>query len=320
MKLKEIFDVFIREGINTDPRGIDIVKTDLLRRKEKYNANTSKDKKYYDLENFLNPYYDSRIIYGDINTEVTTIMVGIDIETPEFLLAKYLINSGIKIDLIVSHHPEGYAYSTFYNVIGMQIDILNKQGIPINIAEKIINNKINKVQRNIISQNTERVCDAAKLLNIPFMTAHTVADNHVTYFLQKKINELNPVYLKDILNLLSEYPEYQHGVKIGQSPFILNGHDYSKCGKVFVDMTGGTECPIESFKWFESAGIGTILTMYLSKESIKEAQKHHLNIIVAGHISSDNFGLNLLFDKLQNRQSIDEFKFIECSGFKRFKR
>ena len=38
---------------------------------------------------------------------------------------------------------------------------------------------------------------------------------------------------------------------------------------------------------------------------------------IAGHISSDTLGLNLLLDKIESRESLTV---IECSGFKRIKR
>ena len=134
-----------------------------------------------------------------------------------------------------------------------------------------------------------------------------------------EIETLKPIYLKEIVELLDNYPEYQHASKIGHAPFILNGSDYSRCGKVFVDMTGGTEGPIESFEKLEVARIGTIVSMHLSPKNAAEAKKYHINVILAGHISSDNLGMNLLFDKLENK-ILTEFKFIECSGFRRFRR
>ncbi|MDR1087181.1 MAG: hypothetical protein LBL16_02920 [Endomicrobium sp.] len=318
MKLKDIQDIFVKEGINEDPRGLKAVEADLLKRKEDYDALSSKKKEVYDIESLANPYYDSRIIYGGSDLEVKTVMVGIDIETQEFLLANNLINSGEKIDLVIGHHPEGYAYSTFHSVIGMQTDILNKQGIPVNITEKIVSERIREVQKSVLSQNNERIYDAAKLLNIPFMTAHSVADNHVASFLQREINALNPVYLKEIVELFNKYPEYQHATKIGHAPFILCGNESSRCGKVFVDMTGGTEGPIESFEKLAAAGVGTIVGMHLSSKAAKEAEKCHLNVVLAGHISSDNLGLNLMFDKLESKAG--KLEFIECSGFRRFRR
>ena len=316
MKLKDIQDIFIKEGINEDPRGLNAVEADLLKRKEEYDALSSKKKESYDIESLSNPYYDSRIIYGDPDIHAKSVLVGIDIETQELLLAKNLMNSGRKIDLVIAHHPEGYAYSTFHSVISMQTDILNNQGIPINITEKIVSERIREVQKNVLPKNNERIYDAAKLLNIPFMTAHSVADNHVASFLQREIDALKPVYLKEIVELLNRYPEYQHATKIGQAPFILCGNDFSRCGKIFVDMTGGTEGPLESFEKLAIAGIGTIVGMHLSSKATKEAEKYHLNVILAGHISSDNLGLNLLFDKLENKAG--KLEFIECSGFRRF--
>jgi hypothetical protein len=318
MKLKDIQDIFVKEGIKEDPRGLSAVEADLLKRKEEYDALLPKKKESYDIESLSNPYYDSRIIYGDPDIQVKTILVGIDIETQELLLAKNLMNSGRKIDLVIAHHPEGYAYSTFHSVIGMQTDILNNQGIPINITEKIVSERIREVQKNVFSKNNERIYDATKFLNIPFMTVHSIADNHVASFLERNIAALKPVYLKEIVELLNRYSEYQHATKIGQAPFILCGSDFSRCGKVFVDMTGGTEGPLESFGKLATAGIGTIVGMHLSPKATKEAEKYHLNIILAGHISSDNLGLNLLFDKLENKAG--KFEFIECSGFRRFRR
>ncbi|MCA6070486.1 MAG: hypothetical protein LE180_05205 [Endomicrobium sp.] len=319
MKLKDIQKIFVKEGIEADPRGIGAVELDLLKRKEEYDVLSSQKKENYDIESLTNPYYDSRILYGNEDIEVKTVMVGIDIETQELLLAKHLINLGSKIDLVIAHHPEGYAYSTFSNVLGMQTDILNKQGIPINITEKIVAERIKAVHRSVLPQNNERVYDAAKLLNIPLMTAHSVADNHVASFLQKEIDAVSPIYLKEIVELLNKFPEYQHAIKIGHAPFILSGSDYSRCGKIFVDMTGGTEGPLESFEKLEVAGVGTIIAMHLSPEGVKKVEKHHLNIVLAGHISSDNLGLNLLFDKLESRTS-EKLEFIECSGFRRFRR
>lgn len=318
MKLKEIHDLFVKEGIKADPRGLEEVRFELLKRKEDFEALSKEKKENFDVESLTNPYYDSRIINGDPETEVKTVMVGIDMETPELLLAKQLINSGKKIDLVIAHHPEGYAYSTFYSVVGMQTGILHKQGVPVNITEKLVSSRMKDVHRSVLPRNTERVSDTAKLLEIPFMTAHSVADNHVASYLQKEIEALEPRYLKDIMAFLKKQPEYIHASKIGHAPMILLGNDDSRCGKVFVDMTGGTEGPVESLEKLATAGVGTMICMHLSPDAVKEAEKQKLNVILAGHISSDNLGLNLLFDKLEKKYG--KLNFVESSGFRRFRR
>jgi hypothetical protein len=57
--------------------------------------------------------------------------------------------------------------------------------------------------------------------------------------------------------------------------------------------------------------------MHLSIEHTKEAQKNHINAVIAGHIPSDNVGLNLLFDELLKREKL---KITPLSGFRRVER
>jgi putative NIF3 family GTP cyclohydrolase 1 type 2 len=59
--------------------------------------------------------------------------------------------------------------------------------------------------------------------------------------------------------------------------------------------------------------------MHLSEEHFKKAREANLNAIIAGHISSDTLGLNLLLDRIQQKGG-EEFDTISCSGFRRIKR
>jgi len=318
MNLKQMYEFFIENGIKNDPRGEKEVRT-LLEEKNKDYENLDDEKKsFFDKETLTNPYYDSRIIYGTGNEEIKSVMVGIDIESPELLLANQLRLSGKKIDMVLAHHPEGKAYSTFHNVINMQSEIIKGQGVPINIAESYISSRASEVGRSVSGQNHQRVFDAARLLDIPLMTAHTVADNNVTTFLQKELDKLQPRYLKDIIFFLENIPEYKYAKTYDNGPYILNGTDKSKCGKIFVDMTGGTEGPTEIIEKLAVAGVGTIVGMHMSEKNYNNAVKNKVNVIIAGHISSDNLGVNLLLDSLEKKYG--GLDCIECSGFRRFKR
>ena len=42
-----------------------------------------------------------------------------------------------------------------------------------------------------------------------------------------------------------------------------------------------------------------------------------IDVVVAGHIASDNLGINLLLDKLNKKTKL---RIYECSGFRRVKR
>jgi hypothetical protein len=57
--------------------------------------------------------------------------------------------------------------------------------------------------------------------------------------------------------------------------------------------------------------------MHISEEHRKEAEKNHMNIVIAGHISSDNLGLNLLLDEVLQGSGV---QVLACSGFNRTRR
>ena len=60
-----------------------------------------------------------------------------------------------------------------------------------------------------------------------------------------------------------------------------------------------------------------MICMHMSEDHRKEAEKHHLHVVIAGHVSSDTLGLNLLLDEVEKQERID---ILECSGFTRIKR
>ena len=60
------------------------------RLRQAYEELKPEDRSAYDAEKLTNPYADSRILHGDPDREVRTVLVGIDIETPEILLADRL--------------------------------------------------------------------------------------------------------------------------------------------------------------------------------------------------------------------------------------
>ncbi len=320
MKLKDIYKKAVTVGINSDPRGRDTVSKVLQRAEKEYSELKPDEKDLFDLKSLENPYADTRILNGSGEEEINSILVGIDCEAGEVLLVESLRNRGERVDLIMSHHPEGMAYANLYSVMHMQADILNRFGVPINIAEDLMETRINEVQRKIMPFNHARAVDAAKLLGFPFICIHTPADNMVAAFLQKLFDDTKPETLSDLTGLLREIPEYRNAAKNGAGPRIILGSKTRKAGKVFVDMTGGTEGSKDIFGSLTSAGVNTIVAMHLGEESRKEAEKNHINVVIAGHISSDNLGLNLLFDEIFPDKAGPPVKILECSGFNRIMR
>jgi putative NIF3 family GTP cyclohydrolase 1 type 2 len=317
MKLSELYKKVVYVGIENDPRGKETVARELADAKKRFEDMKPKDKEFFDKETLENPYSDSRLLVGKGDEEIRNILVGIDIDVAEIVMADTLRSRNKPVDLIISHHPSGIAFGNLYSVMYMQAEILRSHGVPINIAEALTEGRMKDVERRLMPSNHTRAVDAAKLMDFPFMCLHTVADNMVQGHLQKLFEEKKPYRLDDVVDLLMEIPEYKDAKKYSAGPKILLGSDKRRAGKIFVDMTGGTEGAKDIFKTLSLTGVNTIVGMHMSDDHRKEAEQHNMNVIIAGHIASDNVGLNLLFDKALAGQKIN---ITECSGFRRFAR
>ena len=317
MKLIDIYRKAIDTGMSHDPRESDLVRKDLTRAEKTYDDLKPGEKELFDRETFSNPYSDSRILYGSGEEEIRTIMVGIDIEVGEVLLAETLGRKGTPVDLILAHHPEGMAYANLYEVMNMQSDILHRFGVPINVAEGLMETRVREVERRLMPLNHTRAVDAARLLGIPFLCLHTPADNMVVTFLQRLFDKSRPATLDDLVDQIRDIPEYRNAAVQGSGPKILVGSKTRTAGRIFVDMTGGTEGSKDVFSRLVSAGVNTIVGMHISEDHRKEAEKHHMNVVIAGHISSDNLGVNLLLDEIILGADL---QILGCSGFTRIQR
>jgi putative NIF3 family GTP cyclohydrolase 1 type 2 len=318
LTLEKLYKSAIDWGIQNDPRGNEAIDSLLQKQQKEYDRLDQKQKNFFDKEKFTNPYSDTRILNGNPDQHVQSILVGIDIEIAEVLLADRLRTIGKPVDLILAHHPEGRAMANFYEVMEMQADILNKFGVPINVAEGILADRIKEVERRIMPANHTRAVDAARLLDLTFACVHTPADNGVTQFLQKDLDQRKPLLLSDIMDFLMDIPEYQERARTNAGPKIVAGSPQNRAGKAFVDMTGGTGGSKEAFEKLMQAGVGTVVGMHIGEDHLKEAKKHHVNVVIAGHISSDTLGMNLLLDDLC--QKYGQLEIIACSGFSRVSR
>lgn len=313
MKIKEIFDLAINLGIEADFRGKDHIEKNLRKRKEKYENLSAEKKEIFDLEALSNPYMDSRIYNITEDKDVKKILAGIDIEGEELFLADKLGD----IDLVVAHHPEGKGLAWLSDVMDIQIDILNYYGVPINQAERVTKERISEVARSVNAANHDRAVDMARLLNINFMNSHTPCDNLAANFLKKEIEKNKPEYLEDIIKIIESIPEYKEAIKIGAGPSLFVGSPDNRCGKIaLTEITGGTEGSEKMYEKMAQAGIGTIIGMHMSERNKKEAEANNINVVIAGHISSDSLGMNLFLDELE-KQGIEV---IPCSGLIRVKR
>ncbi|MDI6883262.1 MAG: Nif3-like dinuclear metal center hexameric protein [Patescibacteria group bacterium] len=314
MRINEIYNLAIQMGNASDFRGKEAIEKLLKRKREKYEKLSEKEKEEFDIETLENPFSDSRILHIAKNKDIKKVLVGIDIEPAEILLAKELGG----IDLIISHHPLGKGLANLADVMELQCDVLEQYGVPINIAEGLMRERISEVARGVNARNHQRTVDTAKLLGFNLICLHTVCDNLAAKFLKEKIEKEDSLMrLEDLLKLLKEILEYKEAIKIGAGPKIFVGDTERRCGKIaLTEITGGTEGSPKLYEKMAQAGIGTIVGMHLSEEGRKEAETANINVVITGHISSDSLGVNLFLDELE-KQGVE---IVPCAGLIRVSR
>jgi hypothetical protein len=317
MKLKDMYEGAFRAGMAADPRGADGVASVLERARKDFDTLPEDERWEFDPECLVNPYADTRILYGDPETEVSTILVGIDLEVAEVLLADRLRDKGRWIDLMLAHHPEGRALARLEEVMGLQADVWRKFGVSIAYGDAIMSDRMAEVTRLLRPRNNEQTVAAARLLDIPYMCCHTPADNNVNAFVQARCDELGTdARIDELLDMLKDIPEYRQAVLEGTGPMIFEGNEKRRTGKIMVDMTGGTSGPVDSIAKLAAAGVGTIVGMHMGEEHRKRAKEEKISVVIAGHVSSDSLGMNLIIDEYE-RRGVDV---IACSGFTRVSR
>ena len=312
MTTKEIYELSVQMGMKSDLRGLTKVKKYLKRAEDCYQKLDKSAKKEFDKEKFVNPYADTRVLVDGKKKQIKKVLTGIDIDAGEVMLADKL-----EADLIISHHPAGKALNDLHSVMDMQVEIYANWGVPINVLDFMARKRQGEVNRRFMSYNSTRAVDAAKLLNLDMICTHTVCDNLAAEYMQKHLDKKKPEYLSEVLSAIKEIPEYSESVKINDAPEIVVGHKDNHAGKVVVSgFTGGTSLKKEIYESMIHAGIGTVIVMHIGEDHMKEAEKYHINVIIAGHMASDSLGTNLFLDKLEK----NGIEVVPCSGLIRIKR
>jgi len=315
--LKKAHEKFLDMAMSRGPRSKKDNLAELKKVNEDFKKMDAKKKKYFDEEALVNPFRDSRILVGDEETKLKTVLVGIDISVGEVMLANELSKNGKKIDAVIAHHPEGRGLIDLTSVMDVHEDLAVMDGVPINIAEKLTKGRIGDLNRGLHAANHFQVPQAAELLGIPLACFHTFADNQCWWFLKKHVEKKKPKTVGDIVEALLEIPEYQKAAKLGNKPTVFVGSEDSKVGKIsFSGITGGTSGAKELYESMATAGVGTIVAMHMGEEHKKLVEKYKMNVVVASHMASDSLGVNILMDELEKKG----VKILECGGYIRVSR
>jgi hypothetical protein len=316
MTIQQIFELGLKMAVSADPRGEKGVKKYLIRAKQAYDEMKPEDKKYFDAENLKNPYSDSRVHLGEGKTPVRRVLAGIDIGSAEILLASQLSERGKPVDLVIAHHPIGKSLADLHGVMDMAVEVYENLGVPVHTAEKIMEERIKEVGRSVHPSNHYQIIDIARLLKVNLMNTHTFADNLVNLFVGDYLKKKKPETIGDMVKALLGIPEYSEGRRRGFGPKLFAGSPKHRVGKFLMEMTGGTNPSNEVYQELSRAGVSTIVGMHMKDEATKKANEFHMNVVIAGHISSDSLGMNLFLDQLEKRG----VEVIACGGLIRVKR
>ena len=224
---------------------------------------------------------------------IKKVIMGVDMDTAELLLAKQL-----GYDCVVSHHPKN-TNPDMLDVMDTHILRLEKLGVPRNRSQKALNKRKDNLSYAKHVTNTRRSESAAKLMNMPYVSLHTPADIIGEAIVQKHLDEKfgskPETTLGDIVTALEEIGEYKNSAR---KPVIRVGNKKSFAGKIYVLMSGYTGPGADILKQYFEGGVGTLILMHIPEADVKALKEHNYgNVIVAGHMSSDSLGMNVIADE-----------------------
>lgn len=247
-----------------------------------------------ELAGFEETPLDSKIYVPGNN--IKKILIGIDIGAGELLMAKNL-----GYDLVIAHHPVSVAGK--YQVYAGHFDHMVAAGVPEEEARRAVDARFETLGLADHVFNHDHVSSSAELLQMPFMNIHQACDEMGRRILQETIDaqlQANPdSTLGQVVEALKTLPEFETALTDIK---ILMGSPDTRAGKVKVAhgayTNGGYEVATAYFK----NGIGTVAYIHVMAEHLKKLREDNLgNLIVTGHIVSDEIGINPLIDALVER-------------------
>ena len=227
--------------------------------------------------------------------KIHRVLAGIDMDNAVLLAAK---EKGY--DCVVEHHGiMGRAVRIGEQMAKDQMMLMYNNGVPVNVAQKVIEERAAQESRRMHSKNLNRQADFAKFIGMPYIGLHSPADFVGQKIVQERMDRLmreaGPfVTLRQVCDVLNEFPEVCNAVK---EPEIRVGRPDSYAGKIVVMFNGVTSSTAKVYNTFFDYGTGTLIMMHLPEDMEKEIREHNKgNIIIAGHMASDSIGMNRILD------------------------
>jgi len=235
-----------------------------------------------------------------LDGEVRRVYVGIDIDVAELLLAKTLGADGV-----IAHHPIGSrARFGIPEVIERHEAQMRVEGIPADIAHKLMLARRDPVGHALHTSNYDRVVDAAKQLEMPMMNIHLAADiigrQFFINFVGRAVNGQGTT-VGTLVDELKTVPEMEASLV---QPELWLGRSENPVGRWLVQMAAGTNGGGAIYRTYYEHGINTILAMHVDDRDLRELEQLQLakaNLVITGHMPSDSIGMNRVIAALELR-------------------
>ncbi len=236
---------------------------------------------------------------------ITRVLAGIDMGTAELMLAKQM-----GYDCVFRHHNLVPKLGHLGRLVADDhAKKLRDNGVPANVAQKLLERRVQETEIMFHGANFDGPRQTAKLLGMPFLGLHTPADllgERTVEKLAAEVEASKPLpTVGDLLDAIMTLREYREAPE-GQRPVIWLGSRESLAGKVLVDFSGGLAPELDECKAFIDAGIGTFVCMHMSTDIVKALREdNRCNVICCGHMASDSIGMNLIMDAWEREGGIE---------------
>jgi len=317
MTLGELYQAAIGIGMETDPRGRDALQRQMQQLAKQYEQMGEPEKRLFDTERLTNPFGDSRIAYGDADTELNRVIIGIDIGRSELLLASELTRRGKAVDAVLAHHASAIAggVGSVHDTAIPQVAMAVEAGVPEPRVWKLIQDVVGKED----SSWNLRILQIAEALEMPLMCLHSPADACLYELIGNQIALEEPETVGDILALVTALPECEWLIdKVRHAPSIDAGDAKAPVGKIYMCLYGGWNPTPALFEELCKAGVGTFIVVASTNEFRELANKYGASIVVIPHYPADNAGFNIMLDRIM--PDGDEFEIVETSNYMRCRR
>lgn len=227
-------------------------------------------------------------------------IIGIDMETPELLLAK---QQGY--DAVIAHHPVGdTARLHFAEVLWTHLEQMLAAGVPEGVARPLVEEKIESTRMQLHAANYDHAPSMARLLDVPYLNIHLPLDEVGRRMMVESVQKLPAeATVADLVRQFkADMPEFQTALTDFQ---LRVGAPDNALGRVAISHAAGTNGGYPIAKAYFDHGADTVLYIHCSPaDSLKLREEYEgtgKNLVISGHIASDAVGINRYADELERR-------------------